>query len=66
MKLEKYLNEVLTDINKSAVRKYLANAYKELNYAKTALKQTEVGEKLKDELNDMLEQLNQFKDRFKG
>lgn len=63
-KIEQYLNEVGKDINKSALKKYLSNALDDLKYAKTALKQMEVGAKFKDELDDMIEQIYQFKERF--
>jgi hypothetical protein len=61
---DKYLGEVSKDINKSAVKTYLRNAYDDLKKANLAMKQTEYSEKYKDELQGLIDQLYQLKARF--
>lgn len=61
---DKYLGEVSKDINYSAIKHYLRNAYDDLRRANTALKQTEFNEKYKDELQGILDQVFQLKARF--
>lgn len=60
-KFEKYLNE---GTEKVQLKVALTQAHKYLTQANSIIKKMETGEKFKDEMSDILNQVSQFKARF--